>query len=46
MTEVEALVLENEPDLLFISEANMCDDISGEKKFIEGYNLITPNTDS
>ena len=42
--EVEALVLEEEPDLLFISEANMRDAIAPEFKFIEGYNLITPNT--
>ena len=44
IVEVEGLIEENHPDLLFISEANLRNEISDEIKSLEGYNLILPMT--
>ena len=43
-TEIMALIIEEDPDLFFISEANMREDITPEEKYIDGYYHITPNT--
>ena len=43
--EIQALVLETNPDLLFVSEANLRANTPPEKKDIEGYHIISPNTE-
>ena len=43
-TEVEAVILEKTPDLLFISEANLMETVPEEKRFIEGYTMYLPLT--
>ena len=43
--EIQALVLETSPDLLFISEANLRQNIPEEEKHITGYYIISPNTE-
>ena len=42
--EIEALIFETEPDLLFISEANLRLNTPSEQKDIQGYYMLTPNT--
>ena len=42
--EITVLILEEDPDMLIISEANRRDSIVPELKHIEGYYMITPNT--
>ena len=42
--DVEALILQEKPHLLFISEANLWDSIEDEDRQIAGYSLILPNT--
>ena len=41
-TEVQALIMETEPDLLFVSEANLRSDTPPELREIQGYYTITP----
>ena len=43
--EIESLLLESEPDMLFISEANLRADTSMELREVQGYYLVTPNTE-
>ena len=43
-SEVQALILQLDPDLLFIAEANMRTNIPDYQKQISGYYLINPNT--
>ena len=41
---IEVLLQEKEPDLLFISEANIMYDLPDEQSFLAGYTLVLPNT--
>ena len=41
---LEDLMLERDPDLLFVSEANMMQDLSEEQRHIGGYKTVLPNT--
>ena len=43
-TEISALILESDPDLLYISEANLKSNVTEEERHIEGYYQILPNT--
>ena len=43
-TEITALTQEWDPDLLFISEANLRETITQEERHIQGYYIIVPNT--
>ena len=43
-TEIEALILEKHPDLLYISEANLMDHVSDQERYIEGYKMYLPLT--
>ena len=43
--EVEALILETKPDMLFISEANLRYETPACQKDIQGYYIVTPNTE-
>ena len=42
--EIELFVQETDPDLVFISEANLFDSIPDWQKQIQGYKLITPGS--
>ena len=42
--EIEALVLQKNPDILYISEANLMEDVTEEERHVEGYRLILPKT--
>ena len=42
--EIESLLLEKSPDLCFISEANIWDDLESNEIDLEGYNTFLPNT--
>ena len=44
LVEVEALLQEKNPEICFISEANLWADLPTEDRNIEGYNLLLPNT--
>ena len=44
LIEVEALLLEQKPDLCFITEANLWEGSMAHEREIPGYNLILPNT--
>ena len=44
LEEVVALIEEKDPDLLFISEANLMADLPPEQRTVRGYNLVLPNT--
>ena len=41
---IEAFILDNDPDILFISEANIMPEHTDEQKHIPGYTLVLPNT--
>ena len=43
-TETQALILQHAPDLAFISEANLREDIPDDQTHIGGYYIIKPNT--
>ena len=42
--EIQAAVLEIDPDLMYISEANLREDTASETSHIEGYEIVYPNT--
>ena len=42
--EIEALILDNTPDLLFITEANLMASVPNCDRYIEGYTLYLPET--
>ena len=42
--EMELLVQETEPDLLFVSEANLLKNTPNHEKFVDGYDIIEPDT--
>ena len=42
--EIESLLQEKSPDLCFISEANIWDDLEANEIDLEGYNTYLPNT--
>ena len=44
ITEIQALILQTAPDLLYISEANLRNDTPANEKDIEGYYMVLPNT--
>ena len=41
--EIEAMLIEKQPDLAFITEANLRTGINDEQKDIQGYYMLTPN---
>ena len=41
---IEALIQDKNPDILFISEANMMSTVTKEQRHIEGYKMVLPNT--
>ena len=41
---IEALIQDKNPDILFISEANMISTVTKEQRHIEGYKMVLPNT--
>ena len=43
-TELDALILDKHPDLLYISEANLMDNIPDHERYVEGYRLYLPLT--
>ena len=43
-TQIESLLVEKSPELLFISEANLWDDLSPEDRYIKDYEIHYPNT--
>ena len=42
---MEALILETKPDMIFISEANLRYNTPASQKDIQGYYIVTPNTE-
>ena len=44
MEEIEILSTEKLPDLLFITEANLFDEVPDYSRYVEGYQIILPNT--
>ena len=44
ITDIEALLLQEKPQLCFISEANLWDQVDMEDRQIPGYSIILPNT--
>ena len=43
-TEVEAITIEYQPDVFFVSESNLLSDLSDFEKNIPGYSLFVPKT--
>ena len=42
--EIEALLVEKQPDLCYISESNLWNDLDPDERFIPGYTIHYPNT--
>ena len=42
--DIEALILEKDPDILFISEANLMEETPDEQRHIRGYKMVLSNT--
>ena len=42
--DIEALILDTDPDLLFISESNLMEDLPEQQRQVTGYRLILPLT--